>query len=209
MLRADVEEAREGEFRFDLALALEGGGEIRSTGGPYPARAAAHDAMWEMIRAATRGGPARAPDVDPVDLMAALRGIALRGGVLILDWASEYDVLECNDGLTEADASSVLELAAQRLERYDDKISGERDEFFEEIVAELSGEALCEECGGRAFVDGVGVSHHSDDDSHDGIDHEMDLDHVAIVPEHLNPGGAEMRGWPGPTPGAPEDEIPF
>lgn len=43
-------------------------------------------------------------------------------------------------------------------------------------------ETACEECGEAAFVDNDGVSHHAGD-TFDGVDHDADADHVALVAE--------------------------
>lgn len=44
-------------------------------------------------------------------------------------------------------------------------------------------ELRCTECDEPMFVTGEGVSHHVDLMSPDGIDHDLDAEHVAIAPE--------------------------
>lgn len=41
-------------------------------------------------------------------------------------------------------------------------------------------ELLCSECGQPCVVDDNGVAYHSCDDSPDGIDYDVDADHVAV-----------------------------
>lgn len=41
-------------------------------------------------------------------------------------------------------------------------------------------EGSCVECGGVVFLE-EGVSYHASDDSMDGIDHDLDLDHTALI----------------------------
>ena len=40
---------------------------------------------------------------------------------------------------------------------------------------------FCYECGAEMWIDAYGISHHASDDTLDGIDYDLDADHVAFV----------------------------
>lgn len=113
---------------------------------------------------------------------------ALEGAAAETDWSDVSKIGVLLDFL--ADVETQLPTLGEQFEVYLDNRVAEEHELAEpndvtvrDDVDDADEDSACRVCGRPCFVAASGVSHHASEETTDGIDYDLDADHVA-VPEN-------------------------